>query len=642
MQVFEIYFNPRAKEDIIFETFYYEPEDIYEKRLGHLFMVGELTNVLPQNVRFLKNLARVIKTKFYGFKGYLPEKSLKESLKEGNSFLEKIVKEGDVSWISNLNFAILNLGPKFPVKKTKIKKYKLNFTKIGDIEIFLSRDGKTLDIGKNLKEQLIEPYPLRVFSDIVSGTLESGDRIFVLTSKIYEFFEDEKLIEKIANLLLISEKSLNGILKDAKKEISGTLLLIDLKEKKEPSKKLIFKEKVLEKKFKKISEKIENIFIPFSLLRVQFQKILEIFSKKLTKVLVFLKNKKLILVLIFLFLIFLGSLFAKIEENREIAKTQIKLKTIQEKLNEAESLLILNQQDRANSLLLEAFKELPKIEGPLKNQIALLKKNIEAKLFDLNKLEVIEEPELIFEFSPQEMPQKIIFSKEKIYFFSPYSENIFELDQKGKMRIFEIREKFNQATLINDKILFFSISNQFFPFKDGEFGKTFSLKPPFEGFEFENLCSFKSNLYFLDKKTGEIIKYRHFKNLEWGDPKFWLDEQAKKAIEASSMTIDGGIWILKENLIDKYYGGKLQKTIKIEIFPFPKNLTKIWTSPTLPYLYILEPDQKRIIILDKEGQITKQYQGEKFDNLKDFSISENGKTIYLLNAQKLYRITVSL
>jgi len=67
-------------------------------------------------------------------------------------------------------------------------------------------------------------------------------------------------------------------------------------------------------------------------------------------------------------------------------------------------------------------------------------------------------------------------------------------------------------------------------------------------------------------------------------------------------------------------------------------LKKIFTSATLPYLYLLEPVQKRIIILDKKGQIVKQFQSQKFDNLLDFAISENGKTIYLLNGLKVYKI----
>jgi hypothetical protein len=63
--------------------------------------------------------------------------------------------------------------------------------------------------------------------------------------------------------------------------------------------------------------------------------------------------------------------------------------------------------------------------------------------------------------------------------------------------------------------------------------------------------------------------------------------------------------------------------------------------PALPYLFILEPAQKRIIVLEKSGQIKKQFQSEKFDNLLDFSISADGKEIFLLNGLKVYKISLN-
>ena len=145
------------------------------------------------------------------------------------------------------------------------------------------------------------------------------------------------------------------------------------------------------------------------------------------------------------------------------------------------------------------------------------------------------------------------------------------------------------------------------------------------------------------------MKYPYFGGFQWGEPKKWsispLGEQA-----AGPISVDGSIWALQQNnLINKYYAGRLQKTFEIKVFPFCEEPIKIWTSNILPYLYVLEPKQKRIIILDKpytnelvkgkQAQIVKQYQSEKFDNLKDFAISQNGKAIYLLNGTKVYLVS---
>jgi len=44
--------------------------------------------------------------------------------------------------------------------------------------------------------------------------------------------------------------------------------------------------------------------------------------------------------------------------------------------------------------------------------------------------------------------------------------------------------------------------------------------------------------------------------------------------------------------------------------------------------------------MTKHGELVRQYQSEKFNNLLDFTVSQNGKIIYLLNAANVYKITV--
>ncbi|GAH46423.1 unnamed protein product, partial [marine sediment metagenome] len=142
-----------------------------------------------------------------------------------------------------------------------------------------------------------------------------------------------------------------------------------------------------------------------------------------------------------------------------------------------------------------------------------------------------------------------------------------------------------------------------------------------------------------DKKSGEIIKYPYLEDLKWGSPQLWLNSQTKKAIDSESIAVDGSVWVLnKDNSISRYYAGKYQETLKLDFFPEPKDFSKIFTLSGLSYLYLLEPGQSRMVILNKTGQIIKQFQSEKFDNLLDFAISEDGKTIYLLNGLKVYQI----
>ena len=103
------------------------------------------------------------------------------------------------------------------------------------------------------------------------------------------------------------------------------------------------------------------------------------------------------------------------------------------------------------------------------------------------------------------------------------------------------------------------------------------------------------------------------------------------------MATNGNVWILnKDNSVSRYFGGDFKETLNLLLFPYPKELSKI--ASQADSLYLLEPVQNRVIILAKTGEILKQFQSEKFDTLKDFALSKDGKTIWLLNGSKVYRI----
>jgi hypothetical protein len=297
MKVFQFYFNPRLKEDLIFDSFCFEPENIYEKRLGYLYIVGILKNALPKNYNFLEKISKFIRNEFYKKTLSKPEKALKDTLKETNEYLERIIKSGDVSWLGNLSLAILNL-----------KNFELNFTKIGEIKIHLIRGNKIIDIDKKLKLQDIEPHPLKIFGNVVSGKLIENDLLMVLTKEVFDFFQDENLIQKIKEFSLFNEKEFKRIL-DGKKEkfsqIKGIAFFISLS--KEASKQK--KEIVTSKNLKEFSL---NEFLSFVLKtknkNLKIFSFSEIFFQLKKHILLILRNKKILLVLSFIFLLIIGYL----------------------------------------------------------------------------------------------------------------------------------------------------------------------------------------------------------------------------------------------------------------------------------------------------------------------------------------------
>jgi len=582
MQIFELHFNPKLKKDKIFDSFVYEPENTYEKSLGSLYMVGELENTLPQNSKFLDNLSNIIKKNYYTFSVKSSEKALSQSLKKANEYLAEEVKKENVSWLGNLNFTILSLN-----------NFNLIFTKTGELKILLLRGGEIIDIGKNLDLREIEPYPLKIFLNVVSGKLLPDDRILVLTKEVFEFLFQQNLLAKIAEAENINSKKIKEILpislftKDEGSKISGICFLLVLSaesKKAEKSQPILFQDK---KKFRfpkiKLPFKLPKIFKEPKLPKIKLPRIkipspgpiIEKFRPG-AKI-----KKKLILIAVSILILVSGFLiFKKAEEIKE-GGVRKSLSEIQEKINQAENFLIFKDDEQANALLKEAWEEISLLaeeKSSLKTEALSLKESIEEKLKELNNLEIIENPELVNE------PDSSLFS-------SPSSS---------------------------------------------------AVDPPSFEFSFDISASYFSNLYFLDKKTCEIIKYSNLGALNWGPAKKWMQDKGPCS-NPKSMAVDGSVWILNgDNSILRYYAGFFEESIVLDFFPFPENITQIKTKANIPYLYLLEPVKNRVVVINKKGKIIKQFQSDKFDNLKDLDISQDGKTIYLLNNSTIYKIELEI
>lgn len=670
MQIFEFLFNPKNKEDAVFNCFSCDPQNIYEKRVGSLYMVGLLKNTLPQNAYFINNLARTIKEKYYKNISSSQEKSLRETLRRANEYLEKIAKAGDVSWLGNLNFAVLSL-----------KNLELNFTKVGELKMFLVRKGKIIDIDQKLKFEEIEPYPLKIFGSIISGKMNENDIILALTKEIFNAFLKENILNEVARISLISPldqglKKIKNIFESKKEglsKISGACLIIALTKEPFPKEKEIISPK---KKLVVFTLKDLLSFVPFSLFpSFSFHKNLPVFKKlkfpkmptampkiaaippianalnvkKLEeKILEIKKNKNLSLIIFLLLILLSGSLIFKKQEEREIKEYQIKLEQIRENIDQGKNLLILSENNsrfkqEANSIFLQNWRELSaildaKLSFPddFTEKASGLKNEIFQNLKEVNCLEIIE-PETFFEFQLKDfVPQKLIAFSNNVYFYTPYAQNIVELNQAKETKIYQTEDKFNLANVNENSLLFFSKPNKLTVLSNGSIRETVSLQLPYPDSNFSQLSSFQSNLYFWDKNNQKIIKYSKSGN-QWISPRSWLSQE----FDLESLAVDGSVWVLTEaNKIKKYYGGELQKTLNLNIFPEPKYFSKIFASAKLPYIYLLDPGQKRLVVINKNGEIISQYQSEKFDNLLDFSLTEDGRTLFILNGLKVFKINI--
>lgn len=105
---------------------------------------------------------------------------------------------------------------------------------------------------------------------------------------------------------------------------------------------------------------------------------------------------------------------------------------------------------------------------------------------------------------------------------------------------------------------------------------------------------------------------------------------------AVDFTIDGSVYILFKNSISKFTQG-VQKPFSNIGLAF-SDRAKIFTDLNVKNIYILDPGQNRLIVLDKNGSVKAQYTSDKFSDLKDFVVDEANKTVYILNGSELLKI----
>jgi hypothetical protein len=163
-------------------------------------MAGDLRHVLPSNIGLLGNPSKAVNKRYYALSSKNQEKALSEGLKRANEFLSQEVKNENVSWLGNLNFGALS-----------IKDSDLSFTKTGELKILLFRAGQIINIGQRLDNQEIDPYPLKIFFNIVSGKLTLNDVIMVLTKEVFSFLEKKNIFSKIAAAGDINHKKIKEL-----------------------------------------------------------------------------------------------------------------------------------------------------------------------------------------------------------------------------------------------------------------------------------------------------------------------------------------------------------------------------------------------------------------------------------------------
>lgn len=323
--------------------------------------------------------------------------------------------------------------------------------------------------------------------------------------------------------------------------------------------------------------------------------------------------------------------------------------TYQEELSQA-----INNLDEAETAILTDPKKARELFLDSKSKVDnLLSKKIEDKeISSLNERlnekesEILgiykEEPSLYLDLSLLSSGfggDKIIFS----------GGNIFVFDKNGKKVVKIIMDTKKTQIVAGPEQL--DGSGDIFAYQDSVYGVfsdgiyslgTAKKKVVEKTWEGEILTyAYTGNIYILDKTANIIWRYQGSGD-GFGTKQNWIAPKITPDFKnAKQIAIDGTIWILTDTFnIARFSQGSPQAFKAQGVYPNIQNITAIHTNEENTYIYLLDKEGGRVIVLEKNGSYKAQYQSDKFKEGKELIVSEKTQKAIILTKEKLIQINL--
>lgn len=143
-----------------------------------------------------------------------------------------------------------------------------------------------------------------------------------------------------------------------------------------------------------------------------------------------------------------------------------------------------------------------------------------------------------------------------------------------------------------------------------------------------------NNRLYLVSGNDKLI-YRFNKNgTNYSSKTTWLGGPAELNT-IKDLTIDGYVYLLSENNIIKYRSGNRQDFTVAPISP-ELSADSFTTNSKADTIYILDKKNKRIVALNKKGELAGQYMSDSWNNLKALALSADGKELYVLSDNNVW------
>jgi len=154
--------------------------------------------------------------------------------------------------------------------------------------------------------------------------------------------------------------------------------------------------------------------------------------------------------------------------------------------------------------------------------------------------------------------------------------------------------------------------------------------------------AYTGNIYLLDKTANAIWRYAGSGG-SFGAKQNWLATGTTPNFEnVKQIVIDGTIWVLTSTSnISRFSQGNPVVFKILGVSPNLTNIQAIHTNEDNKYVYLLDKEGGRIVVLEKDGNYKAQYQSDQFKEGIGFIVSEKTSKAIILTKEKLIQIDLT-
>jgi hypothetical protein len=151
-----------------------------------------------------------------------------------------------------------------------------------------------------------------------------------------------------------------------------------------------------------------------------------------------------------------------------------------------------------------------------------------------------------------------------------------------------------------------------------------------------SMTGFGGNIYLLDSLKNRIWKYTGTGS-GFSDRKEYLGtDTTVNFSDVTNFAVDGSVWVAtRTGKILKFTQGTAQPFATQGVDPVFGQELYIYTNDEIEHLYVLDPENSRVVVLDKTGLYVAQYVWKNRIAVSGFAVSEPQKKIFLLSAGQI-------